>query len=39
MNQAEKLLVAALRSGKYKQCTGALRKDDGFCCLGVACDV
>lgn len=32
-------LVAALRSGKYKQGRGHLRGDDGFCCLGVACDV
>jgi hypothetical protein len=29
--------VAALRSGKYPQGTGALRsKDDHYCCLGVA---
>lgn len=32
-------LVAALRSGKYKQSTGALRQDEGYCCLGVGCDV
>lgn len=31
--------VRALRSGKYKQATGALRNEDGFCCLGVLCDV
>ena len=31
--------VAALRSGKYKQGRGALRKGDTFCCLGVACDL
>ena len=31
--------VRALRSGKYTQATGALRTDDGFCCLGVLCDV
>ena len=29
----------ALRSGKYKQTTGALQDGNGFCCLGVACDV
>ncbi len=36
----------ALRSGKYAQCTGKLRKradlegaPDRFCCLGVLCDV
>lgn len=32
-------LVAALRSGKYKQTTYSLRDPDGFCCLGVACDM
>ena len=32
-------LLAALRSGDYKQGRLALRKDDAFCCLGVACDV
>ena len=32
--------VAALRSGKYTQATGALRKaGDSFCCLGVLCDI
>jgi len=31
--------VAALRSGEYKQIKGALRKNDGFCCLGVLCDI
>lgn len=31
--------IAALRSGKYTQITGALHKDNGFCCLGVACDI
>lgn len=31
--------VAALRSGKYKQTTGILRDDEGFCCLGVLCDL
>jgi len=31
--------LEALRSGKYKQTTGYLRDDDGFCCLGVLCDV
>lgn len=32
-------LVAALRSGKYKQARHRLRDGDRFCCLGVACDV
>lgn len=31
--------IAALRSGKYAQATGALRTSDGFCCLGVLCDL
>lgn len=31
--------IEALRSGKYKQSKKALRNDDGFCCLGVACDL
>lgn len=31
--------VAALRSGEYEQCREALRSRDGFCCLGVLCDL
>ena len=31
--------IAALRSGKYQQSWGALRGYDGYCCLGVLCDV
>lgn len=31
--------VEALRSGKYSQVEGYLRLSDGFCCLGVACDL
>lgn len=42
--------VAALRSGKYKQTTGALyggtgnidtdgEREYGYCCLGVLCDI
>lgn len=31
--------VAALRSGKYAQSRYALRSTDGYCCLGVACEV
>ena len=31
--------VAALRSGKHKQSGGQLRDADGFCCLGVACNI
>ena len=33
------LWIETLRSGIYKQCKGALRKGDTFCCLGVACDL
>jgi len=31
--------VDALRSGKYKQGQGYLRTPDGYCCLGVLCEV
>ncbi len=31
--------VAALRSGAYPQTKGKLRDPDGYCCLGVGCDV
>jgi hypothetical protein len=31
--------LAALRSGDHPQATGSLRTPDGFCCLGVACDL
>lgn len=31
--------VAALRSGRYPQTTGYLRDENGFCCLGVLCDI
>jgi hypothetical protein len=39
--QAEhrKLWVEALRSGKYEQTQARLKRGDGFCCLGVACDI
>ena len=39
MNDNAKKWVAALRSGEYKQTTGRLHSEDGFCCLGVACVV
>ena len=29
----------ALRSGKYKQGKGRLQRQEGYCCLGVACHV
>jgi hypothetical protein len=31
--------VAALRSGEYEQTEGVLRNGNGFCCLGVLCDL
>lgn len=31
--------IDALRSGKYKQTDSALATLDGYCCLGVACEV
>lgn len=31
--------AAALRSGKYKQTVQRLRDTQGFCCLGVLCDI
>jgi hypothetical protein len=31
--------VDALRSGEFEQAKGALYKNGGYCCLGVACEV
>lgn len=31
--------VKALRSGQFKQTTGRLVKHEGYCCLGVLCEV
>ena len=39
MNENAQKWVDALRSGKYEQGHGQLRKGDRYCCLGVACDV
>ena len=40
MKEHRRLWVEALRSGKYKQGTHALRSsDDRYCCLGVLCDI
>jgi len=33
------LLVAALRSGRFAQGRGALKRGGAYCCLGVACVV
>jgi hypothetical protein len=38
-NPAEAALIAALRSGEFKQGTRRLRPGDSFCCLGVACEL
>jgi hypothetical protein len=35
----KRIWVAALRSGKYQQAQAHLRTEDGFCCLGVLCDI
>lgn len=35
----KKKWVAALRSGKYKQTIGNLKTSEGYCCLGVLCDL
>jgi hypothetical protein len=32
-------LADALESGNFPQAKGALRTEDGFCCLGVACEL
>jgi hypothetical protein len=39
VNKAAKQWVAALRSGKYQQCTNGLRKGNTYCCLGVANEI
>lgn len=35
----QKAWIQALRSGKYKQAKKRLKTENGFCCLGVACDL
>lgn len=37
MNDNARKWVKALRSKKYEQCTGYLKKDNGYCCMGVSC--
>ena len=43
MNDNVKLLIEALRNGGHRQVTGQLHNVtdgvDGYCCLGVACEV
>lgn len=31
--------ITVLRSGKFKQAKGKLQRDEGYCCLGVACEL
>ena len=37
--QVKEKWVSALRSGDYEQTQNYLHKEDGFCCLGVLCDL
>ena len=37
--QVKEKWLNALRSGDYKQTKSCLHKGDGFCCLGVLCDL
>lgn len=37
--QVKEKWIAALRSGEYEQGQQRLRGRDGFCCLGVLCDL
>ena len=37
--QIKQKWLNALRSGEYQQTQRYLRKEDGFCCLGVLCDL
>jgi hypothetical protein len=39
MNTNAQKWVAALRSGEYAQTRGFLHDSNGYCCLGVACDL
>jgi hypothetical protein len=38
-SQVKEKWIAALRSGEYAQASERLRSNDGFCCLGVLCDL
>lgn len=38
-SQVKEKWVAALRSGEYQQGNNSLRSNQGFCCLGVLCDL
>ena len=34
-----RIWIEALRSGKYRQAQYKLKSDEGYCCLGVLCDL
>lgn len=38
-SQVKEKWIAALRSGEYEQGKNKLRGSEGFCCLGVLCDL
>lgn len=38
-NNIKERWLSALRSGEYKQTKNILKDDEGFCCLGVLCDL
>jgi hypothetical protein len=38
-SQIKEKWIAALRSNEYKQAQGYLHTNEGFCCLGVLCDL
>jgi hypothetical protein len=38
-SQIKQKWIDSLRSGKYDQTQGKLYSGDGFCCLGVLCDI
>ena len=38
-SQVKEKWIAALRSGEYQQGINSLRSNQGFCCLGVLCDL
>lgn len=39
MNDNARKWIAALRSGEFRQGRGQLRRDNSYCCLGVACEL
>lgn len=39
VSDVKKEWIAALRSDEFKQTTGQLKTDSGFCCLGVLCEL